>query len=49
MIVGKARSLPKSGAMKIDSLGKDLALLANIRLAWKGLLGANTQAYYEQS
>jgi hypothetical protein len=28
-------------------LGKFLALLANIRLGWKDLPGANTLAYYE--
>jgi hypothetical protein len=37
MFVGKAKSLPLSGA-----LGKIPELLANIRLGWKGLLGTNT-------
>jgi hypothetical protein len=35
MFVGKAMSLPKSGKAT-------LALLANIRLGWKGFHGANT-------
>jgi hypothetical protein len=29
--------------------GRLLALLANIRLSWKGLAGTNAQAYYEKS
>jgi hypothetical protein len=32
MFEGKARSIPKSGAPEGASLGKTLALLANIRL-----------------
>ncbi len=41
MFEGKARSVPKSGAPEGASLGKTLALLANIRLEWKGLSVTN--------
>ncbi len=41
MFVGKARSLPKSGAI----LRWALPLLANIRLGRKGLPGYNTPAF----
>ncbi len=43
--VGKARSLPKSGAGA--SLWQPTALLANIRLDWKALPGTNTSTDYK--
>jgi hypothetical protein len=47
MFVGKARSLPQSGALK----GASLTLLPypHIRLGWKGLPGTNTVAYWAYS
>ncbi len=41
--VDKAKSLPQS--VGVSPLGWTLALLANIRLFWKGLTGTNTLAY----
>jgi hypothetical protein len=38
---------PRMELLKGASLGHTVALPANIRLGWKGLLGTNTQAYYE--
>jgi len=45
MFVGNARGYPKVEQMRSASLGSALALLANIRLGWKGLKGKNTLAY----
>ncbi len=41
LFTGKARSLPKSGAI--------LDLLPNTRLGWRSLPGTNALAYYENS
>ncbi len=35
--------------LKGASLGKAMALMANIGLGWKGLPGINTPAYHESS
>ncbi len=43
MSLGKVRSVPERGYF--TRLGP--ALLANIRLGWKGLSGTNTVAYYK--
>ena len=40
---------PRVENMKGVSLGKALALPANIRLGWKGLPGTNTLAYYQKA
>ncbi len=45
--VVKARSLPFNEAPKCATLGYAPALLANIRLDWKGLPGTNNLAYHE--
>jgi hypothetical protein len=46
LFVSKARSLPLSVARLEDHY---LALLANIRLGWEGLLGTSTLEYCKQS
>jgi len=38
---------PREEHLKVVSLGQAPALLANIRLGWKGLPGTNTLAYYK--
>jgi hypothetical protein len=40
---------PRVEHLKGASLGWAPALLANIRLGWKGFPGTNTLAYYEKS
>ncbi len=42
MFVGKRKSLPRVEHPNVASPGKALALLANIRLGWKGLPWTNT-------
>ncbi len=46
MFACKARGLYKS---ELTFSGEVLALLANIRLDWKGLLGTNIVAFNEHS
>jgi hypothetical protein len=38
---------PRMDHLKGSPIGQATALLTNIILGWKGLLGANDQAYYE--
>jgi hypothetical protein len=45
----RPRGYPKVEQLKVNSLGKALALPANIRLGWKGLPGTNALAYYEKA
>ncbi len=45
MFVGKAMSLPKSGALIGDSLSYALALLTSLKLGWISFLGSNDPAY----
>ncbi len=49
MFAGKDGAYTKVEHLKIASLRKALALPANVRLGWKGLLGTNTLAYYDIS
>ena len=43
----RPRDYPRVEHLKGVSLGSALALVANIRLGWKGLPETNTIAYYE--
>jgi hypothetical protein len=50
MFMGKARSLPESGASERCLTWGGFGLFpTNIRLGWKGLLRTNTLAYYKQT
>jgi len=49
MFVGKEGAHPRVEHLKGVSLGYALALLANIRLGWKGMLGISTLAYYRHA
>ncbi len=49
MFEGKEGAYPRVESLKGTSLGYDLALTANIRLAWKGIPGTNTLAYYDNT
>jgi len=46
VFAGKARSLPYSGAPERFFTWVGPALLAKIRLGWKGLSGTNSVDYY---
>ncbi len=47
MIVGKVRN-NRVEHLKDATLGQAPALIANVRLGWKGLPGTNTLAYYNE-
>jgi hypothetical protein len=47
MFEGKAMAYPRVEHLKGALLTYSLALLANIRLGWRGFTGTNTLAYYE--
>ena len=47
IFVGKAGAYPSEQPFRCSTLGSAPALPANIRQGWKGLLGTNTLAYYE--
>jgi hypothetical protein len=47
MFVVKAGAYTRVEYLSGASLRKALALLANVRLGWKGLLGTNTLAYFD--
>ncbi len=47
MFVGKARAYPSEALSGASLYGRPLALPLNIRPGWKGLLGTNSLAYYE--
>jgi hypothetical protein len=44
-----ARSLPSEVLMRLHSMGKFLALTADIRVVLKGLTASNTLAYYNKN
>ena len=49
MFVIRSAGYPRVEHLKGDTLGQVPALLANIRLSWKGLPGTNTLTYFELS
>jgi hypothetical protein len=47
MFAGKAGAYSSEAPFRCSTLGYPLASPTNKRLGWKGLLGTNTLAYYE--